>query len=118
MVLAAAVYFTAGRANRPKGVSAMKLEALADAAEKGNPEAALEAAVRYGFGIRGVKEDWKEAYVWASQAAKEGNEDALAAKAEMRCGGWPDGRGQGRMDHIRWPQEAMPERCMRWDSGK
>lgn len=53
VVLAAAVYFTAGRANRPKGVSAMKLEALADAAEKGNPEAALEAAVRYGFGIRG-----------------------------------------------------------------
>ena len=27
VVLAAAVYFTAGRANRPKGVSAMKLEA-------------------------------------------------------------------------------------------
>lgn len=26
VVLAAAVYFTAGRANRPKGVSAMKLE--------------------------------------------------------------------------------------------
>jgi TPR repeat protein len=92
VVLAAAVYFTAGRANRPKGVSAMKLEALADAAEKGNPEAALEAAVRYGFGIRGVKEDWKESYVWASQAAKEGNEDALAAKAEMEV------RGLGAME--------------------
>lgn len=97
VVLAAAVYFTAGRANRPKGVSAMKLEALADAAEKGNPEAALEAAVRYGFGIRGVKEDWKEAYVWASQAAKEGNEDALAAKAEMEVrGAGRHGRGTGR----------------------
>ena len=71
VVLAAAVYFTAGRANRPKGVSAMKLEALADAAEKGNPEAALEAAVRYGFGIRGVKEDWKESYVWGL-AGREG----------------------------------------------
>ena len=35
VVLAAAVYFTAGRANRPKGVSAMKLEALAEAAETG-----------------------------------------------------------------------------------
>lgn len=92
VVLAAAVYFTAGRANRPKGVSAMKLEALADAAEKGNPEAALEAAVRYGFGIRGVKEDWKESYVWASQAAKEGNEDALAAKGEMEV------RGLGAME--------------------
>lgn len=99
MVLAAAVYFTAGRANRPKGVSdeAQRLRMP----RRGNPEAALKAAVRYGFGIRGVKEDWKESYVWASQAAKEGNEDALATKAEMRYGGWGAmEEGQAAVDQI------------------
>lgn len=80
------VWLTAGR-HQDKGPATQKLEALAEAAEKGDVPAMLEVARRYGFGIRGLSQNWSEARTWARKAAEAGSPEGRAALAAIEARG-------------------------------
>lgn len=50
----------------------MPIDTLKKAAKKGNPLYQQELVFRYLNGIRGVKQDFNEAFKWANEAAKKG----------------------------------------------
>lgn len=85
-MLGAIVWLTAGR-HQQKSPATAGLEELAGQADRGDAAAALEVARRYGFGIKGLAQDWSEARTWAGKAAESGSGEARLAVAAMQARG-------------------------------
>lgn len=82
----AGAYLVFGR-NQPKTVMGEKLETLVARADRGDAAASLELGVRYGFGFRGLEQDWTQARHWTAKAAEAGSAEAKVALAAMGAKG-------------------------------
>tara|TARA_B100000676_G_C18017319_1_gene810430 strand:- start:341 stop:961 length:621 start_codon:yes stop_codon:yes gene_type:complete len=66
---------------------AKAIDALHEAAEKGNAEAQFRLGVLYGNGDDGIKLDQEKAMSWFKLAARQGHENALITMAWMYANG-------------------------------